>query len=555
MSSTCRGELARQSVTLCSHFLCAMSACAACALRHDGETAVEAYRAACVGIDGGGGGGASGGGGVCAVCLGILQVSTAPWTAAPKDGDEAVSRASERVLEINALSAIVQRAVDRGHAPERARIEVILPAATATRERAYAAARAARNADDVGGDNDDVPTTTSRGIVSIDNVLRMLLAPELERALGCPVDGARDGYALTLKYKYGDDAKDTAFLNAVELSMSKQERQERRGFGAWNAKKRKRGGGKHLSHLSSPEDPFAEEFDDARRLFNDATRKLANEQYVLDKMKNHTAVPPEAPRMRARCVVEAHHKPTHVGGWYMKLDRGVPQSPWVDRATGKRIGRGSVVEAIENVVLKRLGSAGAKFNSSGREDIDVRMLGAGRPFAIQAHDPKTPKLSPSDYAEMEREINENSRHTGVKVRGLCASAKEKYHEVGMNAGENEKEKSYTALVRVSRPATDADLALIASQSRLVIQQSTPTRVAHRRADLVRPRTIVSMSTDRVPGSPDTFLLHLRTQAGTYIKEFVHGDQGRTTPSLGTLLDCKADILQLDVTEIDDEWNP
>ena len=531
-----------------------MFACAACALRHDGETNAEAYRAACAGI----GASVDGekGGDVCAVCLGILQISTAPWTPAAAEGEDAVSRAGARVLEIDALSVIVQRAVDRGHAPVRARIEVILPAATATRERAYAAARA-QDAAAVADDDDNAPSTTSRRVMPIDGVLRMLLGPEIERALGCPVDdSARDGYALTLKYKYGDDAKDTAFLNDIALAMSKQERQERRGFGAWNQKKRKRGGGeKYLSHLSSPEDPFAEEFDAARRLFNDATRKLANERFVLGELKRHTAVPPEAPRMRARCVVEAHHKPTHVGGWYMKLDRGVPQSPWVDRATGKRIGRGSVVEAIENVVLKRLGSSGAKFNSSGREDIDVRMLGAGRPFAIQAHDPKTPTLSASDYADMEREINENSRHTGVQVRGLCATAKEKYHEVGMNAGENEKEKSYTALVRISRPATDEDLALIASKSRLVIQQSTPTRVAHRRADLVRPRTIVSMSTDRVPGSPDTFLLHLRTQAGTYIKEFVHGDQGRTIPSLGTLLDCKAEILQLDVTEIDDQWNP
>lgn len=36
-------------------------------------------------------------------------------------------------------------------------------------------------------------------------------------------------------------------------------------------------------------------------------------------------------------------------------------------------------------------------------------------------------------------------------------------------------------------------------------------------------------------------------AGTYIKEFVHGDLGRTVPSIGSLLDSEADILQLDVT--------
>ena len=45
------------------------------------------------------------------------------------------------------------------------------------------------------------------------------------------------------------------------------------------------------------------------------------------------------------------------------------------------------------------------------------------------------------------------------------------------------------------------------------------------------------------------MLQLTTQAGTYIKEFVHSDGGRTVPSLGRLLGCTAEILQLDVTEV------
>ena len=39
------------------------------------------------------------------------------------------------------------------------------------------------------------------------------------------------------------------------------------------------------------------------------------------------------------------------------------------------------------------------------------------------------------------------------------------------------------------------------------------------------------------------------QAVRYIKEFVHGDLGRTRPSLGSLLQSDADILQLDVTHV------
>lgn len=47
------------------------------------------------------------------------------------------------------------------------------------------------------------------------------------------------------------------------------------------------------------------------------------------------------------------------------------------------------------------------------------------------------------------------------------------------------------------------------------------------------------------------MLHLLASAGTYIKEFVHGDLGRTQPNVGTILNKPADILQLDVTEVYD----
>jgi len=40
-----------------------------------------------------------------------------------------------------------------------------------------------------------------------------------------------------------------------------------------------------------------------------------------------------------------------------------------------------------------------------------------------------------------------------------------------------------------------------------------------------------------------------SSAGTYIKEFVHGDLGRTNPNMGELLDSECDIMQLDVMKL------
>lgn len=58
-----------------------------------------------------------------------------------------------------------------------------------------------------------------------------------------------------------------------------------------------------------------------------------------------------------------------------------------------------------------------------------------------------------------------------------------------------------------------------------------------------------MKIERLAESSQYFLLHLCTQAGTYIKEFVHGDLGRTYPNIGSILGCMAEILQLDVTDV------
>ena len=40
-----------------------------------------------------------------------------------------------------------------------------------------------------------------------------------------------------------------------------------------------------------------------------------------------------------------------------------------------------------------------------------------------------------------------------------------------------------------------------------------------------------------------------------MKEFVHGDFGRTFPNVGSILSCEADIISLDVIEVGLAWPP
>ena len=45
------------------------------------------------------------------------------------------------------------------------------------------------------------------------------------------------------------------------------------------------------------------------------------------------------------------------------------------------------------------------------------------------------------------------------------------------------------------------------------------------------------------------ILEVLASAGTYIKEFIHSDLGRTNPSVKSILNSNCDILQLDVRDL------
>ena len=81
----------------------------------------------------------------------------------------------------------------------------------------------------------------------------------------------------------------------------------------------------------------------------------------------------------------------------------------------------------------------------------------------------------------------------------------------------------------------------------IISQRTPTRVAHRRADLVRKRKVKEIKYKWV--NSKTIELKVKTNAGLYVKEFVSGNGGRTIPSVAQALGVDATPKNLDVIEI------
>lgn len=58
--------------------------------------------------------------------------------------------------------------------------------------------------------------------------------------------------------------------------------------------------------------------------------------------------------------------------------------------------------------------ADSKFSSSGREDVDVRMLGRGRPFMFELINPRKVHLSSQELSRIQDAINSTSKDIFVR---------------------------------------------------------------------------------------------------------------------------------------------
>jgi len=249
--------------------------------------------------------------------------------------------------------------------------------------------------------------------------------------------------------------------------------------------------------------------------------------------------------------VDVRPKPVFVYGRYRKLVRHLPQARWLCKACHgrgcRRCGRtgriysSSVEEVIAAPLLDAFQAEDHVMHATGRQDVDVRMLGTGRPFAVEL---TNPRRRSADLAAAAEVVNASGT---VEVCHLRLVSRETVRKVDTARAD----KTYRAVVTAARPVTAAELAALESLAGATIRQQTPTRVAHRRADKVRERRIHEFSA-RLCGSADasdTFEVEVKTESGTYIKELISSDGGRTQPSVAELLDVECSCSELDVLAV------
>ena len=351
--------------------------------------------------------------------------------------------------------------------------------------------------------------------------------------------------------------------------------------------------------------------------------------------------------------VELDVRAHYIYGRYRKLERGIPQTRWPCRACK---GRGcdsckntglqyeaSVQDFIGNPILTALDATEHSFHGMGREDIDVRCMGRGRPFVIEL---KEPKVRTCDYQELQHKVNEqaagaievtdlrgSNRSEVVRIKDTPADksytirfrlqpmseaeydvltapldltkvdknsrqrkprrgdkrkdntkplpteiiietagydeselSNMKKAELVAICSENELTKSGKKAELIARilampkpgskcfelPDCDTIKTAIMSLQGTKLAQRTPDRVAHRRADLIRRREVVTVHEPIVEVMNDgstEIEFTLRCESGTYVKETIHGDNGRTQPSVASLLKAKCEVIWLDVGDI------
>lgn len=348
--------------------------------------------------------------------------------------------------------------------------------------------------------------------------------------------------------------------------------------------------------------------------------------------------------------VRAHY----MYGRYRKLERGIPQTRWPCRAckgrgcercemTGLQYAK-SVQDLIGNPLLSIFGSEEHAFHGMGREDIDVRCMGRGRPFVIEMKEPRLRKTDPielmkliNDKAEGSIEITslrDSNRSEVVRLKDtpaeksytirfklsplneaeytvltapldLTKENKGRSNNKRKRRGDNKRDntrplpteietenikpskdkltlmkkpelvalctelgvkKSGTKDELIERilnveepeietfdlPEDEFIINSILSLEGVKLAQRTPERVAHRRADLVRRRTVFEVHQPVIEIMDDgtrEIEVTMRCESGTYVKETVHGDSGRTQPSIASLLKAKCEVIWLDVGDI------
>lgn len=228
--------------------------------------------------------------------------------------------------------------------------------------------------------------------------------------------------------------------------------------------------------------------------------------------------------------------PTYILCRYVKLGRNISQVRWVSKDGARKYPL--AIEDVIEPIVKLFNAEGLRLHPIGREDVDVRVLGNGRPLVIELKNVKDKTVSIEDLTK------------NLTRNDLILTFFDKYieHKNLAEIKSKSSSKTYRLLVLSKKPlSSDSVEMLIREFSNRVVRQRTPTRILRRRRDVVHVGKVHDIKVVAI----NEYLLEVlvKCDSGLYVKELVHGDNNRTSPNMAEVLNSELDLLEVDVVDI------
>ncbi|KAH0575683.1 TRNA pseudouridine synthase [Spironucleus salmonicida] len=283
----------------------------------------------------------------------------------------------------------------------------------------------------------------------------------------------------------------------------------------------------------------------------EVSRIISKDGYNINILKQMCQPPEVEPVIDFQFNID--RDPVYITGRYLKLQRGIAQTGDEKQESDEDQDIQSLPYAmntiLEPIFRKYVDFDKFVFHAAGREDIDVRMLGNGRPFIAELQQAKN--ACRLDWIKISIEIDQElGKQNFIRIYNQQLAIYEKFKDklmVALYSGGQEKQKKYRAVCCANKIIDNIHI------ENLNLVQKTPIRVLHRRSLMNRAKTIFKIATTAQKGN--FFTIDILASAGAYIKEFVHGDFGRTFPNLRDFIGADVEILQLDVMGVEMVWPP
>lgn len=233
---------------------------------------------------------------------------------------------------------------------------------------------------------------------------------------------------------------------------------------------------------------------------------------------------------------EAYVTPTYVLCRYVKIGRYISQMRWISR-NGSRKYMLSLEDVVE-ALASSLGVSRYRMHLTGREDVDARILGSGRPLIVELKGMKDKTLSTTSLSELVA----NNMWIFLMIDRYVAPK----HVVGIKLGR------YPVLYRLltlSKQPLNNDVVELLSREfdGREVKQVLVRRVRGRRKEFTRVGKVYAVRGRLV----NEFVLELliKCDSELFIKELVGGGEGSTSPSFTEVLGTKLEVLEVDLLDV------